>query len=81
MTHQASGQRDKEYPGHQGTRDQLLGPNHTRPKAVVYTALYEPMPLRKSRTWTNANTFHSKSIKIEQQTCMEYLLCATIPRT
>jgi len=25
MTHQAAGQWDKEYPGHQGTRDQLLG--------------------------------------------------------
>ena len=27
MTHQASGQWDKEYPGHRATKDQLLGEN------------------------------------------------------
>lgn len=44
MTHQASGQWDKEYPGHQGTRDQLLRKMLTMFQAQTHTAQGSSLP-------------------------------------
>lgn len=61
MTHQTSGQWDKEYPGHRASRDQLFGgkcgcPPWTSCKNTSSSQVLDKWtPLRASRTSTNRN--------------------------